>query len=104
MEEWGRAALAFGAGREDHRCGSHGLPDADGVHWGLHIPECVADREGFGFKANGITRIPACASRVDVEIDWLLWIIEFQIKKLSNDQLSDIDAHLTFGIVIGKEW
>ena len=95
--------LPLGAGRENHRSGSHGLADADGVHRRLHIAEGVADGEGFGLEADGITRIPAGSRGVDIEVNGLLGVIELQIKKLSDDQLGDIDPHLTLGIVVGKQ-
>ncbi|CAI8160315.1 MAG: Uncharacterised protein [Synechococcus sp. CC9902] len=50
-----RSALPFGAGRKNHGRRPHRLTDADGVHRRLHIPEGVADGEGFRLKSDGIT-------------------------------------------------
>ena len=95
--------VALGAGREDHGGGSHGLANADGVHRRLDVAEGVGNGEGFGFKADRITRVPAGAGGVDVEEDRLIRIVEFQEQQLGNDQLGHVNAHLTLGVVIAEQ-
>ena len=98
-----RGPLTFGPCRKNYCRRAHGLADADGVHRRLHIAEGVADGEGFGLESDRITRVPAGASGVDIEVNRLLWVVELQIKQLSNDQLSHVDAHLTLGVVVREQ-
>ena len=95
--------VALGAGAEDHGGSPHRLAYADGVYRWLDITEGIGNGEGFGFKTDGISGIPACTSGIDIKENRFFWIIEFQIQQLGNDEFGDINAHLPLGIVIAEK-